>query len=271
MLQKTYSVYTGDYNNCTLFVEAGKKFIACWCKNNDTKKITGFELFHSNKALTDDLHTSITSIKQLSILIESGASQTNFIWNSPDALCIPADYYSDELAEDYSNIAFGNSAETVRYVQTYENIEVFAATDEKLHQTVDELFPNANVYHHHYCLLSSIPGTDQPALYVYFFPGSFTVIAFKHGRLQLIQTRHFTAAEEVLYFVLNVYREHHFTQHETAVYAAGFIDENSSLFQLLYQYIEGLQLQLPRNKLFASNAFDEYKPHVYLPFVHYNI
>ena len=271
MFQKLYSVYSDNYDNCTLFIEAGKKFIACWCRNNDSKKITGFELFQLDKTIDEELSEEFNNIKQLSMLMELNASAKNFIWNSPQSVCIPSELYSDELATDYAHLAIGQYHEAVTYIQTHEHTEVLSIMPGTQQQSILNTFPGALLYHHHYCLLASIPDNDKPVIYLFFYPGSFTLLAYKHGVLQLIQTRDFTTAEEVLYYLLNVYHQYNFLQHETAVYTAGYLDETSDVYRMLYQYIEGIQLQQPRHKTLASAAFDEYRPHVYLPFVHYNI
>ena len=223
-------------------------------------------MFQCDDITEDNLEATFISIKQLSVLAVVNADVTNFIWNSPEAICVPAEFYSEELALDYANITYGDYPGVKTYMHELDNVDVLAATTSLLQQTAADAFNGAVFYHHHYCLLSSIPGDDKPVIYLYFYPGSFTVSAFKNGQLQVVQTRPFTTAEEVLYFVLNVYKQYGFVQEETQLLTAGFIDPQSSLYELLYQYMAGIHIQQPHGNLVAQEVFGEYQPHVYLPF-----
>ena len=51
--------------------------------------------------------------------------------------------------------------------------------------------------------------------------------------------------------------------------AGGFIDAQSKLFDLLYQYFEGLELGTVDETLFVSTEFKDYPQHYFLPYVNY--
>src|SRR5258705_455507 len=99
-------------------------------------------------------------------------------------------------------------------------------------------------------------------------PQYLSLIAFKEGKLQLIQTRTYNNAEDVLYFVLNVFKQYEIEK-DAEIFAGGFIEEKSKLYEMLYQYFENLKLTQVDEALFAANEFKDYSSHYFLPYANY--
>ena len=103
---------------------------------------------------------------------------------------------------------------------------------------------------------------------LFFYPNYFSIVVYKEGKLQFFQTKYYNNPEDVLYAVLNIFQQYEIEKN-TEIITGGFIDEHSKLYELLYQYLEGLVLGAVDETLFISPEFKDYPAHYFLPYTNY--
>jgi len=67
---------------------------------------------------------------------------------------------------------------------------------------------------------------------------------------------------------LNVFRQYNISN-DTEILTGGFIDEQSKLYQTLYQYLEHLKPAVVDETVFATGEFKDYSLHYFLPYANY--
>ncbi|HEY2728253.1 MAG TPA: DUF3822 family protein [Parafilimonas sp.] len=268
MLQKTYSIYSDDLNDARLFIEAGKNHIACWCKKPGENILRAFEFFQCDDYTAENFESLIDSTRLYSRLLTMPVESTNFFWNTTDVLCVPKEKNEPEFLKANFDLMLGNLLEAKIFSAPTNDCLVTWRIDDRQQYFAQQSFRGAFFNNHYVPLLASLKHLNCNAVYLFFYPHYFTVIAFKEDKLQFIQTVKYVVPEDVLYFVLNVCKQYALEKN-TPVFYGGFVAEKSKLYDALYQYLEELQLMKVDESLFASEGFNAYPLHYFLPYINY--
>jgi hypothetical protein len=270
MLQKIFGIYPDNVHDVEFFAEAGKNYIALWCKQKDVNKLCAFEFFLCDDDLINNLEYNLQQVKQQSRLLTLNALNNNFYWNTNEVLCLPSPFSNETFLEANLNLMFGNNNGRQVFSSNADSYTV-AWRIEKDAGTIVEKTVGSTVFNHPYTtFLSTLPGSDANAVYLFFYPYHFTFILFKDGKLQLAQTRKYTVPEDVLYFILNACKQYEINN-SIQVLCGGFIEEQSKLFETLYQYLEGFTLINPGDTLFSGDGFKAYPSHYFAPYINYGL
>lgn len=271
MLQKTYSIYSEELNNQQLFIEAGKNHLACWCKKAANKKLNAFELFQCDAYTGSSFENMLNAARLHSRLLAMQVAETKFILNTDETICIPfnSNYNDNDFIKQNFELLFGASSDADIFSEKYDGYLIAARIEKNLQDSVRSSFPGVQFHLQYNCLLPSLNANENAEIvYLFFYPHYFSLIAFKQGKPLLLQTRAYNNAEDVLYFVLNVFKQYNIGN-ETEIITGGFIEEESKLYQTLYQYAEGLKIAQVDEELFASAEFKDYSSHYFLPYANY--
>ncbi|MEO8713149.1 MAG: DUF3822 family protein [Parafilimonas sp.] len=268
MLQKTYSIYSDDLNDVQLCVEAGKNHIACWCKKPGDNTLRAFEFFMCDDYTAENFEALIDNTKLNSRLLTMPVRSTNFFWNTDEALCLPAGKDDADFLKANFDLMFGDSFDSKIFSASTAQCTVAWRLNDLQQHIAKQCF-NAVAFSHPFTQLFSLLKTNnKTALYLFFYPNYFTLIAVKENKLQFAQTRKYAIPEDVLYFVLNVFKQYDIEKN-TNIFCGGFIDEKSKLYEILYQYLEGFQLMQVDETSFSTDEFKQYSPHYFLPYINY--
>jgi hypothetical protein len=268
MLQKTYSIYSDDLNDVQLFIEAGKNHIACWCKKKDEKALRAFEFFLCDRYTAENLEELIDNTRSYSRLLTMPVSSTNFFWNTDEVLCVPPEKNNSEFLKANFELLFGNSVNSKIFSASAEQCFVTWRIESEQQHIGQECFRGSVFNHQYVSLLPSLKLFSETAVYLFFYPHYFTLIGIKNNDLQFAQTRKYNTPEDVLYFILNACKQYDF-KINVEVFCGGFIDEKSKLYEMLYQYLEGLELMQADETRFAAGEFKEYSSHYFMPYINY--
>jgi hypothetical protein len=273
MLQKTYSIYSEELSNQQLFIEAGKNHLACWCKKAGDKKLNAFELFQCDAYTGASFENMLSAARLHSRLLTMKVAETKFILNTDETICIPfnSDHNGNDFLKQNFELLFGASADASIFSEEYNGYLIAARIEKGLQDSLRSSFPGAKFHLQYNCLLPALNANgngNTEIVYLFFYPYYFSLIVFKQGKLQLLQTRTYNNAEDVLYFVLNIFKQYNI-DNKTEIVTGGFINEESKLYQTLYQYAEGLKLAQVDEELFATGGFKDYSSHYFLPYANY--
>ncbi len=264
MLQKTYSVYSDDLNNQQLFIEIGKNHLACWVKKPEEKSFTAFEFFQCEDYNASDFENIINQVKLYSKLLALDVSATTLIWISDKKLIIPAAFNADEnFIKDNFVLIYGSGDGDKFLTRNYENYLIITNIEKYLYNAAKNVFPKAEFQPA--CQIIKI---TENSIQLFFYPNYFSVIVYKKSVLQFFQTKYYNNSEDILYTVLNIIQQYELEKN-IEIIIGGFINEDSKLFELLYQYFEGLKLGSVDEGFFISPEFKDYPAHYFLPYVNY--
>ncbi|HRH60595.1 MAG TPA: DUF3822 family protein [Chitinophagaceae bacterium] len=267
MVQKNFGIYGSDLNNCNLFIETGQTHIACWMKDNESGKIKAFEMFSFPAKNNGSFETLLNEITLHSRLFTSPFEQCYCIWEDERHVCVPAEFYTDDAATSYLDLMFGNMQNVQYCKDTLDDFVTLAAINNNALSAMDKKFHVAAHAHKFYSLLKL---HDKESLNdfvkVVFYSTHFILVAYKQGKLQLIQRFAYTTKEDVLYHILNVCSNFKIDAATATVKVTGMIDENSSLYQTLHAYIKELSAETPDASLYEAEEFHQYPLHYFHSF-----
>ena len=271
MLQKTFSIYGDDLNNCVLFFEAGRRHIACLCKDAESNTVKAFELFQFDTIADEEYEKILDEVRLFSKLMMPDYKTVHIILEEKEALCVPAEFYNDESAEGLLNIMFGEAKEKDIYTQRLgDKIILSRAIGAKI-IAITKYFPGADQVHKFYAMLKEYTAnknlTAANEVCVVFYPDHILLMAWKENNLQIIRSADYQTPEDVLYMILNVCEQYGMPVHDTKVNISGMVDKQSNLYRTLYQYLRGLEIHEPDESNFSAEGFKEYPLHFFTPFV----
>jgi hypothetical protein len=156
--------------------------------------------------------------------------------NTDESLCVPANLSGNDehfISQNFE-LLFGPCPTANFFSENVEQYLFASRIDIALQENVRSSFPNVKLHTQYACLLRSLmsdAGNDR--VYLFFYPNYFSLIVLRGGRLEFLKTKSYIAADDVLYFVLNVFRQYNISN-DTEILTGGFIDEQSKLYQTLY-------------------------------------
>jgi len=268
MLQKTYSIYSDDLNDVRLFVETGKNHIACWCKKSGDDILRAFEFFQYDTNATQSFKELFDNAKLYSRLLTMPLASTVFLWNTDEVICVPKDKNDVVFLQQNFELLKGSLPGTTIFSREADICTVAWRVEDSKQQIADQYFPRASFIHQFIALIPAMKLAGESGIHLFFYPHYFTLCLFKNNRLHYLNTVEYATPEDVLYFVLNVFKQCE-VEKNIAVHCGGFIDENSKLYETLYQYLEGFQLLKADERQLASDEFKEYALHYFTPYINY--
>jgi len=264
MLQKTYSIYSEDLNSQQLFIEIGNNHLACWCKKAGEKKFTAFEFFQCEDYDASTFEHLISQAKLYSKLLTLDVEVKTIVWLTDKKLVLPALVnISEEFIKDNFMLVYGNGSNSKFITRNFEDYVVVTSIENYMFNAVRNVFPKADFQPAY-----QITKSREDVIRLFLYPNYFSVIVYKDEKLHFFQTKYYSNPEEVLYSVLNIIEQYQIDKN-IKIAAGGFIDAHSKLYDLLHQYLEGLELGSVDERLFVPAEFKDYPQHYFLPYVNY--
>ncbi len=271
MVRKSFGIYSEDHSGCVLYIETGNEYIASWCKHKNTGQVKAFEFFSFAPIDARDFDKLLKYVQSHSGLLTESFEKVYCIWSDEKCVCIPNEFYKDEIASVYMQTMFGDNIETTFYKESLNGYVVLAV----LHQQAAAAFESyyvidANV-HKYFQLLKGQHNAEENKIHLVFYPTHFIASVFKNKNLQLIQSFSYKLPEDALYHVIRVCNAFELSLNDTNVYAAGMIDTHSPLYQALYGYINNFSFEAPDKDFFAAADFHQYPLHYFTSFCQYDV
>jgi hypothetical protein len=123
-----------------------------------------------------------------------------------------------------------------------------------IHKTITERFPAAefrNVFTPSLKIYNGFTAENQVS--VYFTPKQFRVITKKEGQLHLAQMYSYSSASDVIYYLLKIFLELDLPKDDTILILSGLIEEDSALYQQLYNYFSHIHFAVPSTVKMLNN------------------
>ncbi|HEY6979018.1 MAG TPA: DUF3822 family protein [Chitinophagaceae bacterium] len=272
MVRKTFGIYSEDLSDCDLFIETGREYISCWCKNHQTKLVKAFELFDFAETNINDFENLLNSIRSDSRLLTAEFEKAYCIWGHKECVCIPQEFYKDEIAVPYMEMNFGECDEAKFCKDTINDCVTLGLIPTKILAEYSKRHTISSNVHKYYQLLKG-QYTDNSGnkLHLVFYHTHLIISVFKEGNLQLIQNFSYKIPADVLYYVLNIFNAYELPLNETLVHASGMIDTASPLYGTLRAYINHFFIEPADKNLFEAEIFQNYPLHYFFSFCQYDV
>lgn len=274
MLQKTFSIYSEDVQDCRLFIETGRQHLALWCSSVESNVVKAFELFGFTQEDGENFENLLYQVKQHSILFTLKATSVNLITEEEQVVCIPTIFFSNNSPENYLSLAHGPAEYTYISTEVLNDITIVSGLPMQKMLAYKKYFPLNQVKQKYALLLKKyLKQPDNPGsrIYIIFYSDHFIITALKNDTLLLMQSREYQTAEDVLYIIMNTCTQNNLGLNETKISACGLIDENSGLYTSLSMYIENFEIEMVDGKIFDATGFNEYPTHYFASFFNYAI
>src|SRR4051812_47368921 len=272
MARKTFGICSGDLSDCDLFIETGTEYISCWCKNSETKQVKAFELFSFTETTTNDFENLLKDIQSDSRLLTTKFEKVNCIWGNEKCVCIPREFYKDEIAALYMEMIFGECNESKFSKDTMNDCVTLGLIPTKILAEYSNRYTiSANVHKYYQLLKGQSINNAENKLHLVFYHTHLILSVFKEGNLQLIQSFSYKIPADVLYYVLNIFNRYELPLHETIVHASGMIDIASPLYGTLRAYINHFFIEPVDKNLFVAEGFYDYPLHYFSSFCQYDV
>ncbi len=265
MVQKSFSIYNSELTDCSLFIETGNEYIACWC-NNAAGSMEAFELFDFDAVTAaTDFNELYKNVKLYSRLLTSGFSKVHCIWGHAQCTFIPETVYTRSSLAEYGYLLFGVQQPHTLLVEKIKDMVVLSTIPQIARMEYDEHF-EVDSHSHAYMGILTRLGITGTGIQVFFYKSNVLVLAVKNSQLLLMQQFAYQTPDDVLYNILNVCATQNLPLETTQITAAGFITTDSSMYEKLYAYLPKLSIAVVPENRFSSAEFLAYPLHYFASF-----
>jgi hypothetical protein len=195
--------------------------------------------------------------------------KVNLVFPSPKFTLVPAPLFDPGKKDDY--YYFNHNKEDGRNIVTNKltDPDTFIVFSESTHilNIASQFFPEAFPYHHLKPLFSFISGNRKNVsgnyIHLHVEREYFNMIIFNNNLLQFCNTYTYRNISDILYFVLNVFRNLDIKQEET-IWLSGLTEKYDDLSSNLSIYIRNIKFAEPSGNFTFSYVFNETDLHRYL-------
>lgn len=272
MLQKTFGIYSEVLAGCSLFIETGTDYIACWCKDAETKAVKAFELFSFTEEEGSGFEKTFEEVKLNSRLFSTVFEKAHCIWGDDKCVCMPEEFYSEQMAASMLGVMLGENPGVEICTGTINGIVTVSVVQTGAKKQYEKLYCElVDTHKYHQLIKGQTNGSADSKMYVVFYSAHCIISAYKNGMLQFIQTYNYKTPEDVLYSILNACNAHEMAVGETKIIASGLIDTSSPLYILLNTYLDHFSFAVADRDLYAAEDFHAHPLHYFASFCQYEV
>ncbi len=191
----------------------------------------------------------------------------NFVYSSPKSTLIPADYFDKNTLKKYFTV----NHKLYDYEELHFNkllnlklVNVFSIPSVITTLMVNK-FPELQFYHQSSTLIDNFVRKSIDKKYVIgmFVSNKYLhITCAKQGKLELYNHIEYSNEDDVVYHVMNIYKQLNIPNRETNFYLLGNVTKNSSTYRLLAQYVSNIWFaKTPSERKMIYN-FKEIPEHV---------
>ncbi len=220
---------------------------------------------NNGKELAENLYNIITSDDKL----KTETAKKTLLYNFPESELMPENLFNANTGKDVIELLHGDLNKGITLSEKIENAAQYIVY--KVPQEVHSLLQNnlvAGKYCHYYNIWLQCCNNNAKNHLTYasviFYPHRILVNVIKDGQLNLLQSYTYEAAEDVGYYLLNIYDQLGLSPETTPVVLSGMIDVASALYIEIHKYFGLVELD---NFSENSNepALSDYPAHFFSP------
>jgi len=254
-----------------LIIEIGRSEIACMVKNSITQQVTAFELFQLDTS-SKDWSDTFFDLRTSSNIVNRTFGKTDCYFNFEEAVIMPEQKFSITAAEDYLTLLFGeNSSCYIKHdaLAGRENLVNAYRLEKPIHDWLERQFILYHPQHIYSGILTRLMARELPGGFfvkIQFYSSHIIMVVCKEGKLQLIQTFHYTVPEDILYHVMNTIQQLHISDTASTVEISGMLDPAAALYHQLTKLFSDASVENIDDNAVAAFAHRGYPPHYFTPY-----
>lgn len=219
-------------------------------------------LFQSKKLNSDSESSSIHLLKdniRNCDYLNLAYDHISIIWLTKKASLIPSDLFSEALATDSFQLCHSLlKSEIISWnICTELNAHIVYAIPSDLPVFLESQFPNSETSHqtlsfYQRVLSHSIDG-KHPKVFVEVYDNFFDAFIPDSGQKYFSNNFSFKDETDMVYFILNIYKQQKLNTEYSQLHISGKIDETNKAFQTLKRYIKGICIDNIPNESLSKN------------------
>lgn len=246
-----------------LLIEVGAEGMAFVYYHGNPIQVEGLFIYQY-----DQPELSASFADDLKIFLQNEAlpsfDKCSVCYNFKETTLVPNLYFDEAATSDILNLLYGTNSGTESFVQDVNGIQakLLYRISQNMIAVLKHTIPNAN-YFHATALQLSFLKSDTPLLYAIIYQQHAKVFLFKNGEVQLQQSFHYSTPTDVAYFLLNVCEQHQVAADSMPLHLAGFIDQQSNLYDELYKYFMQIGFDHEYNEISVAESITKYPAHFF--------
>ncbi len=227
--------------------------------NSDNKCLT---LFKSKKLNLDSGNSSIDILKDKirnCDYFNLTYKHVSIIWLTKKACCIPSELFSETLAVDSFQLCHPLlKSEAINWNKCKElNAYIVYAIPSDLPAFLESQFPGAKINHQtlgfYQKALKQKTESLHPQIFIEVHDDFFDTFIPDKDNKHFTNSFFYKNETDMVYFILNIYKQQNLNTEYSQMYISGKIDETSKAFQILKRYIKNINIDHIDNDLLKKN------------------
>lgn len=241
-LKKIFDISTSGKQEVVqpvLSVRVGEKYFSYAVSSNPTRACYALSYWIDDDLSADAIAEVLKDDKALGRFFY----QVKICYDYPANSLVPAAGFRQENASLWKLDFPGTDITITENIAGWQMYNVYTVPND-IHHVLAQKFPSAICRHQATVGLQSVKAA-LPGGYVQvdIRNHEFYVLAFQNSRLLVAQPFEYNNPEDVIYYLLKIFRYFSLSQTDAQVELSGLIERESALFKELYQYFNKLHLR----------------------------
>jgi hypothetical protein len=195
--------------------------------------------------------------------------KVHIVMPSPKFTLMPAPLYDPARKDEYFTFNHITAESSIILNNKLANPDSFLlfAVSRPLFELIQEFYPSVHPFHHLRVLLDHISRFRQSEaenyIHVHVESDFFNLVIFNNNILQFSNTFIYRNISDILYFILNVFRNMGIKQEER-IYLSGQTEMYDELYSNISLYIRDVRFAVPSGSFTFSYVFNDTTLHKYL-------
>ena len=251
-----------DEADLNLLVVVGSQGLSLIYHKENPTYINGLMVFQYEQS-------GLASFAQdLEILLDSEAlppfKTSRVCYDFKETTLVPNAFYDEKNNVKLLGLLFGTNHSTNTFVQEVQHLSarLLYRIPHQISAILKKTFPLAENEHTTALQLSFLKKAPDN-LYAIIYQRHIKLFLFKNDQLQLQQTFDYSTPVDVAYHVLNVCEQHQVAPSTILLQLAGFIDQDSALYQELYKYFVHISFDNQYGDVSITTELEQHPAHYF--------
>lgn len=249
--------------NTSFFCEVSNESLSYFLYDISNHTVEALTVFHFHKI--DPEHNVAGIIKKIfeeQPLLQNNYDNVFISYAFGESILTPDVYHNRNAAQENITLFYGDLNKGIILTDRIEetNMVNVYRVHRDIHEVISGHFPAAQYFHQYSWLIKQLTQVEN-TMKVIFYQNKIVIVLVKNDKLQIMQTFHYVAAEDVVYHMLNIC--HQFQAEPVNIELCGMIEKNSNLFTQIHKYFLRTTFSDIPNRLKYADGIKEYPSHFF--------
>jgi hypothetical protein len=249
-----------ETGSLSLLVQAGDGFIGFAAFDAKPKKVYAWVVYEFEQTNSPTIcNDRINNITNAHPWILKNYERAVLVQHTSKNVLVPSLFHQDQNKEDLFELMYGRQPEDlyVKDVVLQQSLVNHYAVNGALAVVLNQHFTKGQWWHVQSLLLTKNASQEAKATATIWFQELHLTIEH-NGKWLLLQSYDYHTPEDILYYILNAIQQLGLTIADTTVLLQGMVNQKSALYDVLYSYIEKLELNKKMQFEFPASDYPVY-------------